>query len=72
MTELQRKQQTVRDLQLHAAYAKHNVREHQHKLADSNQCLEEINKDGKAALFDLYVSSSHRSFMKFLRENEHG
>jgi len=69
MTEQQKKQQTVRDLQLHGAYAKHNIKEHQHKLDESKQCLEEINKDGRAALFDLYVSSSHRSFMKFLKEN---
>ena len=69
MTENQQKQQDVRDLQIHQNYAKLEVRNYKHKLEAAEESLKEINKDGKEALFLLYVNSSHRSFMKFLKEN---
>jgi len=69
MTDLQKKQRKVTDLMIHAAYAQQHVNDSKAQLAQASVCHLQAIKQGRAALFDLYVSSSHRSFMKFLKQN---
>lgn len=69
MTEHQKKQRKVTDLIIHAAYAQQQVEDCQQQLADASACQVSAIHQGRTALFDLYVSSSHRWFVKFLKEN---
>ncbi|RLA20266.1 MAG: hypothetical protein DRQ62_10795 [Gammaproteobacteria bacterium] len=50
--------------------AQNDVFTHERNLAEAKSRLKTIRKLGREALFDLYVSSSHRSFVKFLRTND--